>query len=797
MRNKCIRMLSMLLIMVVLGTIIPTEMLTVNAASYANTYSNTGKHRKDIIGVAKTQIGYKEGSNNDTKYGDWYGLPNQPWCAMFVSWCARQAGIPKSVLKNSAIAAADAGYFDIPYYDGNSYVPESGDLFFTKKWSHVGLVYYIDGDYFYTIEGNSNSNNSDSNEGVGVFSIRRKISDYYFGVPDYNDSLKESTKFPTPIKAYTLATGNTTVYSSIGGSAKVNKIYDTDRCTINAVYENGWCKVTFPLNTGGTETGYVKTAVFFNPDYDIFNATASKKMAVYTRSDLSTEIGSIAADTKLQVVGHTSKAVQILYPRTSGNYGVAWVPISVFTYTIAYNANGGSGTMASTTAKYNGTMTLSANKFVKTGYSFKGWNVYRSSDKTWYVKGIGWKTTSQINANGYTKSVYKDELSCNFSSTWIKGGETNDTLTFYPIWEANTLCVYFNANGATIESDTYKLSNNLVCNQSDGSKVVNQWVYNEKRKNGLTNVTTLGLTKTGHTFAGWGATASGGTIFDQNDTDLVPTSITSDIKTGSCKKTLYAIWKPNTYTVKYNANGGTGAPSTQTKTYGTVLTLSNVAPTRRGYTFVGWATSGAATTVQYQPGASYTSNRAVTLYAIWETDNSQTSHTHEWASDYTVDVEPTCTEEGIKSIHCLTCEESTKVTTIPVSEHNLEEIIIREASCEVAGQKAYTCSVCGSITDQAEIPKEEHHYVRTVITEVTCFQEGVEADVCTECGTQTNEKVISKDEHAFEEWTVVTEASANGDGLESRKCVNCQYEETRPIQYVTKIDKIQHKNVKF
>ena len=786
-------MLSILLVVVVLGTMVPTEMISVNAASYANTYSNTGKHRADIIGVAKTQIGYREGSNNDTKYGDWYGLPNQPWCAMFVSWCARQAGIPKSVLKNSAIAAADAGYFDIPYYDGNSYIPESGDLFFTKEWTHVGLVYYVDGNYFYTIEGNSN--NSGSSEGIGVFSLRRKISDYYFGVPNYNDSLKESTKFSTPLMAYTLETGKTIVYSSIGGSAKVNKIYDTDHCTINAIYENGWCKVTFPLDVGGTETGYVKTAVFFNPDYDTFNATASKKMAVYTRSNLSVTIKNeknedekIAAGSKLQVVGHTSKAVQVLYPRTSGDYGVGWVPISVFTYTIAYNANGGSGTMASTTAKYNGTMTLSANKFVKTGYTFKGWNVYRSSDKTWYVKGVGWQTASQISANGYTKSVYKDALSCNFDRSWVKGSATNDTLTFYPVWEANVLYVYFNANGATIDSDTYKLSNDIVCNQSDGSKAYNKWVYNEKKKNGLTNVTTLGLTKTGHTFAGWGSTASGGTIFDQNDTDLVPTSITSDIETGSCKKILYAIWKPNTYAVKYNANGGTGAPSAQTKTYGTTLTLSSVVPTKNSYIFKGWATSSTATAATYQPGASYTSNKAVTLYAVWELDDSQTTHTHEWGSDYTIDIEPTCTEEGVKSIHCTSCDESTKVTTIPVVEHTLEEIIIKEASCASVGQKAMSCSVCGTVTEQIEIPAEEHSFVSTVTTEATCTQEGVKEDVCSECQLHANAETIPMDEHEFGEWTVITEASASGDGLESRECVSCQYVETRTIHYVPVYD---------
>jgi len=72
------------------------------------------------------------------------------------------------------------------------------------------------------------------------------------------------------------------------------------------------------------------------------------------------------------------------------------------------------------------------------------------------------------------------------------------------------------------------------------------------------------------------------------------------------------------YTVTYNANNGTGAPSSQTKWYNESLTLSSTTPTRSGYRFLGWGTSADATTVSYAPGASYTSNEAITLYAVWE-----------------------------------------------------------------------------------------------------------------------------------------------------------------------------------
>ena len=78
----------------------------------------------------------------------------------------------------------------------------------------------------------------------------------------------------------------------------------------------------------------------------------------------------------------------------------------------------------------------------------------------------------------------------------------------------------------------------------------------------------------------------------------------------------YTVPRPQ-HTVRYDANGGTGAPGNQTKTWGYVLTLSTQVPTRTGYTFLGWATSRTAVTAQYQPGGSYGADADVTLYAVW------------------------------------------------------------------------------------------------------------------------------------------------------------------------------------
>ena len=86
-------------------------------------------------------------------------------------------------------------------------------------------------------------------------------------------------------------------------------------------------------------------------------------------------------------------------------------------------------------------------------------------------------------------------------------------------------------------------------------------------------------------------------------------------KTGTGSISIPA--KPS-YKISYNANGGTGAPSAQTKWYGSALTLSSSKPSRSGYTFKGWATSSTATTATYSAGGSYTANASATLYAVWQ-----------------------------------------------------------------------------------------------------------------------------------------------------------------------------------
>lgn len=88
--------------------------------------------------------------------------------------------------------------------------------------------------------------------------------------------------------------------------------------------------------------------------------------------------------------------------------------------------------------------------------------------------------------------------------------------------------------------------------------------------------------------------------------------------TSECQAVLAVAQRPS-YVVTYDANGGNGAPTAQTKWYGMPLELSSMRPTRSGHTFLGWATS-ASGAAEYQPGVSYAEDADLALYAAWRAD---------------------------------------------------------------------------------------------------------------------------------------------------------------------------------
>lgn len=90
--------------------------------------------------------------------------------------------------------------------------------------------------------------------------------------------------------------------------------------------------------------------------------------------------------------------------------------------------------------------------------------------------------------------------------------------------------------------------------------------------------------------------------------------------TPNASRTLTAECTVPEYTVTYNANGGTGAPSSQTQSGGTTLIISQTRPTRINYVFLGWAEDvddADDGIVDYEPGDEYTAGVSTTLYAAW------------------------------------------------------------------------------------------------------------------------------------------------------------------------------------
>lgn len=120
-----------------------------------------------------------------------------------------------------------------------------------------------------------------------------------------------------------------------------------------------------------------------------------------------------------------------------------------------------------------------------------------------------------------------------------------------------------------------------------------------------------GITRSGYTFRNWNTSANGtGTSYAAGATYSANANVT-----------LYAQWTPITYTIIFNANGGsfTGGSVTQTtsKTHNTPLSLNNIKPTRSNYLFLGWGTSKNGG-VAYETSDDYTANANITLYAVWQ-----------------------------------------------------------------------------------------------------------------------------------------------------------------------------------
>ena len=206
------------------------------------------------------------------------------------------------------------------------------------------------------------------------------------------------------------------------------------------------------------------------------------------------------------------------------------------------------------------------------------------------------KNTNKTTAQTLRTFVYKitgqgtNQIDAVSSSMVINDGNGMNVINTEGV-ETNGVVVTFNPNGGTCETQNREVTFGGTYGDLPTAE------------------------REGYTFTGWYTAPTGGAKVE--GTTMVDTI---------GNHTLYAQWSINVYVVTYNSNGGNDAPSAQTKKHGENLILTNEIPNKPGYTFNGWKDE--YTDTIYQPGATFTRNENVILYAEWT------------ASTYTVTFNP-------------------------------------------------------------------------------------------------------------------------------------------------------------
>lgn len=428
-----------------------------------------------------------------------------------------------------------------------------------------------------------------------------------------------------PIKGYPCATSDFNVYAS-DRTTVTGEIWTTDYCTINAVYADGWCQVSYPAGST-TKTAYTQLSNFvYNVSAAHVKYTANAQIQVHKNKSLPGDLSwYISSGDQFFVVGSYGSASQVLYPidaQYGGGYKLGWVSTSNLpktTYTVSYNANGGSGAPSSQTKTHGVALTLSSTVPTRSGYAFVGWATSSSATAATYAPGSSYTTDANLTLyavwtlNKYEIS-YNANGGTNVPATQNKAHGTN--LTLSSVVPTKHYTVTFNANGGTVDVSSRQINCEFLgwATSSTATTAAYQpgGTFTTNANTTLYAVwqnNTLGAysvpVREGYVFDGWYTAASGGTQV------TLSTVVSSNM-------TVYAHWVVATYGVNYDANGGTGAPESQIKTHGKNLTLSLSVPTRSGYTFLGWATEENPESVQYQPGDIYSADSDIMLIAVWE-----------------------------------------------------------------------------------------------------------------------------------------------------------------------------------
>ena len=349
---------------------------------------------------------------------------------------------------------------------------------------------------------------------------------------NYNASNKATTNISTSASAYTVTYNNnggsgcTTTSVTYGG--KYGTMCEPTR---NGYVFIGWFDENYkdkPLNYYADTYPDLKKAFGYDADalynhYITYGKGEGRRISQYVKGDSFT--------------GNANKTIY------AGWYAQG--------YTISYNSNGGTGSMASDVVKTGGTVTIKANEFTKKGYSFAGWTTKSDGTDDGY-NWTGWSGTWN-----YVDGQY---------------GIANKTLKLYARWTPKSYTISYNSNGGTgtMTSDTVSTGGSVTIKGNTFKRTGYKFVGWTTKSDG---------TDDGY---GWNPGWSGTWNYDNGQYGIA-----------NDKLVLYARWD-NHFTVTYNDNGGSGcSSSSKTVTYGS--TYGNLCtPTRSGYIFAGWYSSNYA-----------------------------------------------------------------------------------------------------------------------------------------------------------------------------------------------------------
>lgn len=300
-----------------------------------------------------------------------------------------------------------------------------------------------------------------------------------------------------------------------------------------------------------------------------------------------------------------------------------------------YRGNG--GTPDSTEVDYWPNGNQIAPTVTRTGYTFAGWTLTSTTAAT-VMNALQYTYTAQWTPNYYyldlngvlNNSVSGAIAGYGTADVYINGSQVaNDVSDYYVQWPYGTTYeikdikattghtydgVYSGSLSGTIgagnvsvslqfHSNTYTVTYNA--NGGSGAPATQSFVYG-----GGYYLSSATPVRTGYTFVNW--KDSVGNTFSPGQS--IPSNWESF--------TLYAQWSANSYTVVFNANGGSGSMSNETMTYDTSKALTTNTITRQGYSFVGWNTKPDGSGISYSDGQKVTNiastnGATVTLYAQW------------------------------------------------------------------------------------------------------------------------------------------------------------------------------------